>query len=354
MLDLLCAEQRRCLSDHLKGVLRRELSTGVPASLAGPMAEMVLGGGKRLRPQLCIWTYRQLAGDGGGETPAAVLDVACTWELFHAFLLVHDDLIDAADVRRGRPTLQRLLDRPGADAGSGERLALVAGDLLFSAATAVLHKLDLPCDVWRSLLTTFSRIAKTTGLGQAMDLAHCDDAGPVTEQKLLREYHWKTAAYTFEGPMLSGAILAGLSEAARERLSCFAIALGQAYQIHNDLADLCRQVHVGSDLARRKRTVALERGRRQLKPAQRREFDRQWDALAHANGEMLTMAEALRQELLAAGAVEQTQTLIGELLEKASGAANDSAVPAALRHGLLQLQESLRRNYFATALPVSP
>ena len=65
--------------------------------LTGTIRDYVTRGGKRVRPQLCLWAFHQT---GGGAVTESVLDLACAWEIFHAFLLVHDDLIDAADTRR--------------------------------------------------------------------------------------------------------------------------------------------------------------------------------------------------------------------------------------------------------------
>ena len=91
---------------------------------------------------------------------------------------------------------------------TGRSLALVAGDLLFTAALETLHDVDLPATLIAAapaLLAHRHGNRPRTG----MDIAVSQASGAACEKTLLREYHWKTAAYTFEGPMLSGAILAG-------------------------------------------------------------------------------------------------------------------------------------------------
>jgi geranylgeranyl pyrophosphate synthase len=268
--------------------------------------------------------------------------------LFHAFLLAHDDIIDSADTRRDRPSLHRQL--ASLDGGSlkfGTDLAIVAGDLLFSGAMRLLHELDLPGDAYRDVLRSFSRVACLTGSGQVIDI--CQSHEPldrVREDTLLREYHWKTAAYTFEGPMLSGAIAAGACENARAALSRFALSLGQAYQLQNDLCDLAEPAHPGCDLVQGKRTVTLMRARATMDESRRRAFDETFASIATANGHAVGLAEGLRRELRESGAIERTEQLIGELVAEARAAACDEALGDGLRAGLGGLLGSLESAYF--------
>lgn len=312
----------------------------------------VLAGGKRIRPQLCLWTYEKSGarGQGSGVSPAVPLDLACAWELFHAFLLVHDDIIDNSFTRRGEASLHRqLASLDGNTTAFGANLGIVAGDLLFSAATRVWHELELPDDLYRAELKLYSRIATTTGFGQAIDICQ-SHAGldEVDEHLLLKEYHWKTAAYTFEGPMLSGAIMARVSDGAMGAISRFALSLGQAYQIQNDLLDLSNPAHEGSDLVQGKRTIALVRARSAMADGRRADFDRRLDELKHANGQALGIAEGLRRDLWNSGAIETTQDLIADFLGAAYSASQDPALPPPLSSAMSQMLSSLKQQYFLT------
>jgi geranylgeranyl diphosphate synthase type I len=355
-LKLLSASDIRAIDQHLRRLLERTFN---PDNGLAPVNEVirryVLSGGKRIRPQLCVWTFLNAAEDatsGAAALPTSMLDLACAWELFHAFLLAHDDIIDNADTRRDRPSLHRQLASLDGDTKQfGVNLGIVAGDLMFSGAMRLWHEIDLPADVYRQELRLFSRIACTTGFGQAIDI--CQSHGEldaVDETLLLREYHWKTAAYTFEGPMLSAAILARLDDAAQVAISRFALALGQAYQLQNDLLDLSGPAQKGGDLVQGKRTVTLIRARSLLPPPRRADFDRRLSQLRGANGEAVVLAEALRSELRDSGAIEQTQALIDEFVRKAQAAAQDPAMPARLAGAMIALMESLRSQYFT---PVS-
>jgi geranylgeranyl diphosphate synthase type I len=340
-------DQLQKIESHLSRLLARIFAADGLAPVNELIRSYVLSGGKRIRPQLCVWTCQQSAGNR--LLPASLLDLACGWELFHAFLLAHDDIIDNADTRRDQPSLHRQLAAlDGNTKQFGVNLGIVAGDLMFSAAMQLWHDLDLPADVYRAELKLFSRIASLTGFGQAIDI--CQSHGgwdAVDEQVLLREYHWKTAAYTFEGPMLSAAILAGVSDEAQAAISRFALALGQAYQLQNDLLDLSRPAHDGGDLVQGKRTVTLIRARAALPDDRRARFDQRLAELRHANGGAVALAESLRAELRESGAVEQTQVLIDEFLTTSERAARDAALPPSLATAMTALLESLRAQYFS-------
>ena len=304
----------------------------------------VLAGGKRIRPQLCLWTHQHT----GAQHADAALHIACAWELFHAFLLIHDDLIDDADTRRDLPSLHRQLEEQGDVCGkTGRDLAIVAGDLLFSAALATFHDVELPPALYRRELRLFSRIAMTTGLGQALDISLSNKPlERACEKSLLREYHWKTAAYTFEGPMLSGALLAGADEDILASLSRYALALGQAYQLQNDLFDLARPAHEGCDLVQGKRTVTLLRARSSMSQRDRLRLDEILEELPSANGQAVALAEELRHKLIRSGAPEQTQALIDQFLAEARQSSREQCLPKALATGLGELLDSLESQYF--------
>ncbi|CAN5344217.1 polyprenyl synthetase family protein [soil metagenome] len=348
-MNLLGDEQLAHVEAHLRSVLSRLLRAEGLSRVNQIITDYVLAGGKRIRPQLCVWTH-SIAGAGGAHGDA-LLDLACVWEIFHAFLLAHDDIIDDSDLRRDQPSLHRRLESlDGHSPKFGANLAIVAGDLLFSSAVRLLHELDVPAAIYREQLKLFSRIACTTGFGQAIDI--CQSHAPLTkipEELLLREYHWKTAAYTFEGPMLSGAILAGMNAQGQREISRYALALGQAYQLQNDLIDLAGDVHEGCDIVQGKRTITLMRARAAMDEQTRSAFDRKLAELKSANGHTLTIAQALRIELRQAGAVDRTRELIESFLADARKSAASDALPDALRGGMIAMLESLQTQYFARA-----
>lgn len=348
-------------TEHSEAIERRiadALAARLDAPGLGPFRDVVSGyvlapGGKRVRPQLVAWTY--LTASGEATLPPALLDIAAGWELFHAFLLVHDDIIDDSARRRDQAALHVQLARLDSDSLKfGTNLAIVAGDLLFSAAMCLWHDIEgVEPTIYRDLLRIFSRTACTTGFGQAIDI--CASHLPMDEidqATLLREYHWKTAAYTFEGPMLCGATLAGLGAPARDAISRFALAIGQAYQLHNDLLDLSTPAHDGCDLVQGKRTIALLQHRTSLDATDRPAFDRRIAAIADGGRGAVAMAELLRGEMLRGEATRVSRVMIDDLLADAEAATKDAALPPALSAGLSTLLDAMTRQYFAAAMPM--
>lgn len=353
-MQLLHPDQLRSIERHLEHRLDDAFAGQGLDAMARMIHGYVMSGGKRVRPQLAVWTYL-MSGDLDAELSLdahapALLDMAAAWEMFHAFLLVHDDIIDGAETRRDQAALHRTLASLDSDSPVfGRNLAIVAGDLLYTASMRLVHDLDVDAETHRRLLKLFGRVSMQTGFGQAIDIVQSHlPMDLVEEETLLREYLLKTAVYTFEGPMLSGAILAGLDAAAQDAISRYALSLGQAYQLHNDLIDLCAPAHEGSDLVQGKRTVTIVRHRGGIDEAARSDLDGKLLTIAHANGHAIELAESLRQELLDADITGPTRKLIDELLDTSATAAADPSLPPTLATGMTGLLGLLRTRYFAT------
>lgn len=201
-----------------------------PETIREAMRYVVLGGGKRLRPVLCLWTHDGL----GGRQHDAVLDVACAIECMHAYSLVHDDLpcMDDDDLRRGKPSCHRQF---------GEAVAVLTGDALASLCFETVSTLG---ERWAvsdtdvvSAFRVLARAAGSNGLitGQALDLVS-DELEP-TLQNLDRIHRYKTAAL-IAAAMEAGAVMAGADPAIRRRVTDVGIMAGRAFQIIDDILDV--------------------------------------------------------------------------------------------------------------------
>lgn len=195
-----------------------------PPELLAAMRYAVLGPGKRLRPFLVIETARMVSGT---RSDSAVM-AAAALECVHAYSLVHDDLpaMDDDDLRRGRPTVHVEYD---------EATAILAGDGLLTLAFDALASVDEPPAIRVDLISGLARAAGIGGMvgGQALDLDQ--DAGSEISA-ILTMQAMKTGAlmrYAVE----AGAVLGGASDAERQGLVGFGRALGQAFQIADDLID---------------------------------------------------------------------------------------------------------------------
>ncbi|MCZ7414531.1 polyprenyl synthetase family protein [Streptomyces sp. WMMC897] len=235
-------EQRQALlarvEDRLSGFLAAERSAWRTLNpdaveLIDCVAEITGSGGKRLRPAFCLAGY--LAAGGDPEAPE-VVDMAAALELLHSFALLHDDVMDASELRRGRPTAHEhhaLLHRErgwsGDAARYGESVALLAGDLalvyaerLLAGATPAARR------VWGELCTELM-------IGQFLDVRAAARFRP--DAKLARWIAlFKSGRYTVYRPLSMGAALARNTELlpAYEE---YGLALGEAFQLRDDLLD---------------------------------------------------------------------------------------------------------------------
>lgn len=203
--------------------------------LAGWMKEF-LGGGKRFRPLMCCTGWR-LAG-GKGTIPEAVAWVAASLELFHTFALIQDDVMDRSCTRRGRPTIHQLIAALHPDHRDpdqfGSSAAILVGDLAFGWSYDLLDACDLrpaQSDAVRRLLI---EMRTETLTGQYLDLL--STGKPVGDiDAALRIARLKTAKYTVERPLQAGAVLAGADEKVLDACSDYGLALGEAFQLRDEL-----------------------------------------------------------------------------------------------------------------------
>src|SRR5215469_4907376 len=179
-----------------------------------PGAESISGllaGGKRLRPAFCYWGWR---GAGGPDCPE-IINAAAALELLHAGALIHDDLMDASDTRRGQPSLHRQFEARHAARGwygsaeaFGMGMAILLGDLLICWTDEMFHASGLPGDALRRGRPVLDQMRTEVFAGQYLDLLG-QAAGDETVAGALRVVELKTAKYTIERPLHLGAALAG-------------------------------------------------------------------------------------------------------------------------------------------------
>jgi geranylgeranyl diphosphate synthase type II len=253
--------------DEVRGLIGEELHRIIPADHAftGGLYALVRDyparAAKTLRPALAIATCRALGG-----AVDAVLPTAAALELYHNAFLIHDDVEDDSELRRGRPTLHREHGVPIAVNVGDAMLALSLGPLLENTATVGLGPA-------LRLLQRVARMSRLTAEGQATELAWIRqrrwDLRPADYRRMV---HGKTSIYSFSTPIEVGALLAGAGPSVRGRLALFAARLGLAFQIQDDLLNLRGAVvatgkEAAGDLWEGKRTLILLTGLPRLAPA---------------------------------------------------------------------------------------
>ncbi len=235
------------------------------APLYGRLSEFVLRGGKRLRPRLCLASYRILTGRFDPPPVPVALAASCL-EVFHAFMLVHDDLIDGSVLRRNRATLHEAIrldaeqpDHP-TERKRASDLGLIGGDLLFSLGMRLLSRSGLDdCTLGRANRLMADMLFET-GLGEALDVLYDDcPLDLLTEDQIVESYLRKTARYSVSGPLTLGATIAGSHPGVARALDRFGDLLGFGFQVQNDLDAFTADLEVGDhpDLDGGKRTYVL-------------------------------------------------------------------------------------------------
>lgn len=238
-----------------------------------------LSGGKRLRSTLMYYGY--LAA--GGDEKEKMIKVALSVELIHIFLLIHDDIIDRDELRHGVDTVHIHYGKLGKTlfpqfSGDhfGNSIALIMGDMMHALGNQILFEAPFEPALILKALAKLQNIVALTVIGQTKDV-YIEYAKEATEEEVLRMYEYKTARYTVEGPLHLGAILAGGDERLLEGLSRYAIPLGIAFQIQDDILGIFGSEEklgkpVGSDITEGKWTILVSYALKSLNVSDKKEF----------------------------------------------------------------------------------
>jgi geranylgeranyl diphosphate synthase type II len=227
-------------------------------------------GGKRFRPALVLAAHDAL---GGTRSPAAAV-VGAAVELLHTAFVIHDDVIDGDDVRRGRPNVSgtyasyahALGAAPDQRDQLGRTAGILAGDLALTAAIRAVATCGAPTEVVHRLLDLFDAALHTTAAGELADVRlSLSPGGPTLPESLTMEEQ-KTGAYSFALPLQAGALLAGADDGTVGRLGEAGLVLGVGFQLLDDLlgvfGDPARSgKSATNDLRTRKQTPLLAHAR---------------------------------------------------------------------------------------------
>lgn len=221
-----------------------------PYGLYEPIEYTLAAGGKRVRPQLAMIACQMFGGNEEEALPAAL-----ALEVFHNFTLLHDDVMDKADMRRGRPTVHVKWN---------ENTAILSGDQMLIEAYKLLS--DVPSDKLPKVLRLFNKMATEICEGQQYDVDF-ESMEHVTKDEYLMMIRLKTSVLLATALQI-GAYIADADEQAQEALYQFGIHIGLAFQIQDDILDVWGDPKtfgkaVGGDISCNKKTfVYLEAKRR--------------------------------------------------------------------------------------------
>ena len=306
------------------------------SSKATPLAEVLapmLAGGKRLRP---MFAAAGCAAAGGDPLSPAFVKAAASLELVQISALVHDDLIDGSDTRRGLPSAHREFERrhrldalAGSAEGFGEAAAVLLGDLCLAWASQLFHSAALPTADHRTATLAFDSMLTEVTAGQYLDLWEQQQLSPEFKD-IMRVLELKTAKYTVERPLHIGVAAAGGAAGLAVALSDYGVPLGVAFQLRDDLLGVFGDPQVtgkpaGDDIREGKQTALVAIARARADESQRA-------VLSAALGERelgdRELAE-VRELLVQTGAVAAIEELIAEQLRLVDAALAAAALASA-------------------------
>jgi len=251
------------LSQFLKNANKSySLKTISPLLFKG-ITDFILRDGKRIRPALFIIGYE---GFSKKKSPG-LYQSALSVELLHDFFLIHDDIIDKSDTRRGKLSLHKVFDeflpKHKNIKFNGQDLAIVAADIIYALAIEAFLSIKEDSQRKEKALQRFIKSAVHTGCGEFIELlSGMKKVEEVDKKDIYKIYDYKTAHYTFASPLSMGAILAGAKQAEINKLSEFSLYLGRAFQIRDDILSMFfDEKKIGksalSDLQESKKTLLI-------------------------------------------------------------------------------------------------
>ncbi len=341
----LSAEQlRAAVQDTLDEFLaeQAQILTGISADLVAFTDALgsLLAGGKRLRPSFFMWGY--LSG-GGTDLPTA-LRAAASLEMLQACALVHDDVMDDSDMRRGQPAAHRrfaTLHRGESwlgDAGRfGDGAAILLGDLCLSWSDEMLYRSGFDGPALARAKVIYDRMRTELMAGQYLDLLEQARSEASPERALL-VVRYKSAKYTIERPLHLGASLAGGDEHLMAALSAYGLPLGEAFQLRDDVLGVFGDPAetgkpAGDDLREGKRTLLVATA------MERADADQAAQLRAGLGDPHLGAGAivALREVIIATGALDEVESVIARRTDEAVAALDGAGLADDVRSALGQL-----------------
>ncbi|HWH30018.1 MAG TPA: polyprenyl synthetase family protein [Mycobacteriales bacterium] len=331
---------QKCLDEFV--ARQQHVLDGVSEEL-GPLTDgltALLSGGKRLRPAFCYWGFR---GAGGTDSDAVVV-AAASLELFQACAIVHDDVMDGSDTRRGQPAVHRrfaALHRSEGWLGDSEAFgtgaAVLLGDLCLAWSDAMLSTCGLPPADLRRGHRVYDDMRTELMGGQYLDLLEQARGGGSVE-RALRVARYKSAKYTVERPLHLGAALAGDDPAVVEGYSAYGLPLGEAFQLRDDVLGVFGDPvetgkPAGDDLREGKRTALVAMALETASPGQEAAVRRHLGD-PHLSDDGVS---TLREVITDTGALDRVEALVASLLDDALRALEAAPVTEEAREVLAEL-----------------
>jgi len=312
------------------------------------LKEFTLRGGKRLRAALVYYGYRCFSNKNLKE----IIKASVTMELIQSYLLIHDDIIDNDDLRRNGPTLhisyKNIAKRKYKKIDSnhfGLSMAILAGDICAAFANEIMAKLKIKEKNKIQALNVLNHSLHHVIYGQVLDVL--SELRIITNKDIEKIHRLKTATYTIESPLHIGALLAGAKQKHLKTLSNYAIPLGKAFQIKDDILGMFGEKEkvgkpVGSDIKEGKKNLLILKALESATPAQRQAIE---EALGNQD---LTKNQLnqVRAIVIKTGSLSYSQNLAKNLVKKAKSAIKSAKFRPVGKNFLLKIADYIeKRDY---------
>jgi geranylgeranyl diphosphate synthase, type I len=312
-------------------------SAGPELSVVGDVVSDLLLLGKHLRPAFCYWGWR---GAGGGDCDEIVA-AASSLDLLHACAIVHDDVMDASDTRRGLPSTHRRFSAQhtsaawhGSPDAFGVGAAILLGDLCLAWSDEMLATCGLGPEAIRRARTAYDEMRTEVMAGQYLDLVEQARGGGSVE-RAMRVVRFKSAKYTVERPLHVGGLLADAPAALLDAYTAYGLPIGEAFQLRDDLLGVFGDPGVtgkpaGDDIREGKRTVLVALAMDRADPTERATLEK---SIGNPGIDDADIA-GVRDVLVSTGATDAVETLIDELTTNAVAALDAAPIDADARTAL--------------------
>lgn len=298
-------------------------------------------GGKRIRPSLVVAGY--LGADG--KEVEKVVKASISYELLHVYLLIHDDIMDHDELRRGQPTVWKsIMDRyvsSGLSRHEAESLAIIAGDLAETYASEALLSAGFDAETTVEALKQLHEITERTGYGQTLDISlEMLPVSKVREEDVLRVHELKTAKYTIEGPIHMGAILANADEDVFRVYSEYALPVGIAFQLQDDIMGVFGDEKktgkpVGSDIREGKRTLLIVKAYENATPKQRKLIE----AILGRQSATAEEIETIKEIIVETGSLDYSKEMMNHLVSEGKAAIENAPIREDIKEFLIDIAD---------------
>ncbi len=291
--------------------------------------DLTLAGGKRLRAAFMYWGYKA----AGGRDNDKIIEASMSIELTHIFLLIHDDIIDRDSFRHGVPAMHKVYEKMAKrfylkkdPKHFGNSMAMIVGDMAAAAGNEIIFNSRFSPEKILEALAKLQDIVSVTVTGEMMDVV-LEARGRASEEEIRKVHENKTAKYTIEGPLHLGALLAGAKGKILDDLSAYAVPVGIAFQVQDDILGVFGSEEklgkpVCSDLREGKQTLLIVKALEKGNIGDRKLINRLLGNKNVTDEEI----EKFREVLKKTGSLAYSQDLAKSLVEKGKKALEKSAI----------------------------